>query len=210
VAGAEQRLSHQAAEVRSIQAVSDELAGQPLGVLRASTLILNGEPSTADQALWACLNSILTYETLLGHLVTARRGAGAAGAFFSALPDWHSSTGLADLVTTYLEAFDAGDPVRLVLWAPGSSLSADAATGRLGAVLSRVGRDAMTTAGIQVAHVPDMSAVANAAGTLDALVWIGDPGLGDAAPLVLRPPVTARELRQLSGLAPRAGMMALH
>ncbi|HXQ62740.1 MAG TPA: glycosyltransferase [Acidimicrobiales bacterium] len=210
VAGAEQRLSHQAAEVRSIQAVADELAGHPLGALRASTLMLNGQPSTADQALWACLNSILTYETLLGHLVTARRGDGGSGTYFSALPDWHAPTGLADLVTTYLEAFDADDPVRLVLWAPESSISADAAAGQLRSVLSRVGAQAGPTAGIQVAHVPDMSAVAGAAGSLDALVWIGDSGLGDAAPLVLRLPVTAREIRQLSGLAPRAGMMALH
>ncbi len=209
VEGAEQRISHQASEVRSIEAVADELARQPLGALRASTVMLNGRPSTADQALWACLNSFLTYETLLGHLVRSRRGEGASVTYFSALPDWHSAAGLADLVTPYLEAFDAGDPVQLVLWAPRDSVSAEAAAALLGDVLSATGAGATPTAGIQVAHVPDISAVAQA-GSLSALVWIGDPGLGDAAPLVLRPPVTAREMRQLSGLAPRAGMMALH
>ncbi len=209
VAEAEQRLPRQAAEVRSIEAVADELATHPLGALRASTVMLNGQPSTADQALWACLNSFLTYETLLGHLVRARRGAGASVTYFSALPDWHSPTGLVDLVTTYREAFDAGDPVQLVLWAPQDSISGEAATGRLEAVLTGMGTTATPPAGIQVAPVPDMSAVAHA-GSLSALVWIGDPGLGDAAPLVLRPPVTAREMRQLSGLPPRAGLMALH
>jgi glycosyltransferase involved in cell wall biosynthesis len=209
VAGAEQRLSRQAAEVRSIEAVADELAGHPLGALRASTVMLNGQPSTADQALWACLSSFLTYETLLGHLVSARRGEGASVTYFSALPDWHSAAGLGDLVTTYLAAFDAGDPVQLVLWAPQDSISAGAADGRLGAVLGAVAARTTSTAAIHVAPVPAMSAVANA-GNLGALVWIGDPGLGDAAPLVLRPPVTASEMRQLSGLPPRAGMMALH
>ena len=123
---AAERAREQAPLLPAIEDIIDQLSARPLEALSCLPATLNGQPTTAEQVLWAALNAVMDYENRLGFLVRCRQLQGGRVTGFAALPRWGDSEELARSVSVFATAFDAGDPAQLFLFAPATVAPPDA------------------------------------------------------------------------------------
>jgi len=206
---AAERAREQAPLLPAIEDIIDQLSARPLEALSCLPATLNGQPTTAEQVLWAALNAVMDYENRLGFLVRCRQLQGGRVTGFAALPRWGDSEELARSVSVFATAFDAGDPAQLFLFAPATVAPPDALR-QVEQVLFACGRAPEEVADVHVVPVVDGGALHGAGGALSELIWVGHPSpLGSAPPLALRADAGANDLRRLAGLAPRGGPAGL-